>query len=112
MLLKRTKHILCLLIIFLSDTAFCYADGNPIDIKILGVSVKTIAERITQFLLSVVGGIALFLLIASGIYYITSAGNPDLQQKAKKMLFSVLTGLVIVLMSYAILATVDKLLTK
>lgn len=99
-------------IIFLSNAAYCRADGKPIEFKFLGVSIATRAERLLQFLLSITGGLALFLLIASGILYITSLGNPDSEQKAKKMLLSVLTGLIIVLMSYAILLAVDKLLVQ
>jgi len=90
----------------------CWASANPIEIKFLGVSIKTIAERILNFLLSLVGSIAFLFLIGSGIYYIISNGNPEAQKKAKRMLLSALEGLLVVSFSYILVAFVDRFLVK
>jgi TRAP-type C4-dicarboxylate transport system permease small subunit len=88
------------------------ASANPIEIKILGVSLKERLERGIEFLLSIAGSLALLLLIGSGIYYTITRGDPESQTKAKKMLISSLTGLVLVLLSYAFVYFLDNLLTK
>lgn len=87
------------------------ASANPIEIKIMGVSLSRILGNALEFLLGIAGSIALLMLIGSGIYYVTTAGNPDSQAKAKKMMIAVLTGLILILMSYAIIKVVDELAT-
>lgn len=87
------------------------ASANPIEIKIMGVSLQERLGRALEFLLSIAGSIALLMLIGSGIYYVITAGNPDSQAKAKKMMIAVLTGLILILMSYAIIKVVSDLAT-
>jgi len=74
--------------------------------------VKDRVEDLIEFLLSIAGSVALLALIFSGILYIVSGGNPDLQVKAKKMLMFSMEGIVVILLSYAILAVIDQLLVQ
>lgn len=110
MFVKKLKYFVCLAIIFLSNAFFCEAaTENPIEPKFLGISVKTILERIVNFLLRTAGSIALIILVLSGIYYIASNGNSESQQKAKRMLIGAVEGIVIIMLSYSLLALINKL---
>ncbi|MCK5123567.1 MAG: hypothetical protein KAQ87_05490 [Candidatus Pacebacteria bacterium] len=59
-----------------------------------------------EFLLSVIGGIALLVIILGGIFYIFAGANPEAQNKAKGTVTKAIIGLMFVLVSYAI---VDKI---
>jgi hypothetical protein len=106
---KRLKYLCFIAIIFASKINNCLAaDINP---QIMGVPVKTILERIVDFILGIVGGITLLFLIISGIYYAVTIGDPDKQQKAKQMLIFTLEGFAIILLSYALIALVNRVLS-
>jgi hypothetical protein len=109
----RAKYFFLSLIIFLTGSNLSLADdATPFDIKIVGVSLKTIMERIVAFLLHTAGELALLALIIAGIYYVASNGNPDAQQKAKRMIIYIIEGLFVILLSYSLLAFIDKLLLR
>ena len=106
------KYIFSSIIVFLLASSPAAASDKPIEIKFLGVSVKERAERALEYLLGITGIVALLLLIASGIFFTISIGNPDSQKKAKRMLSAVIIGLILVLLSYSFIYFVDNLLTK
>lgn len=111
MSLNKIKYFFFSAVVFFS--AFSSAEAaasKPIEIKFLGVSVQERATRAIEFLLSLAGGITLFLVIASGIFFMVSMGNPEAQQKAKRMLIGTLTGLVVILLSYSLIFYVDRFL--
>lgn len=112
MAFPRVQRVLALGFLSWSDTAVCLAANNPIQITFLGVSVQERAERLLEFLLDTAASLALLFLIGSGIYYTVSAGSPDAQQKAKKMLVAALEGLFVILLSYALLALINRLLVE
>lgn len=64
-----------------------------------------------EFLLRIAGGIALFVIIFGGIYYMVSGGNPDGQTRAKKIVTYAVIGLAIVLVSYVIIVAVESFAT-
>ncbi len=63
------------------------------------------------YLLSIGGVIGLIALIAGGISYINSAGDPGKLSKARKTVLSAFLGLVLLLGSYIILNTINPELT-
>jgi hypothetical protein len=65
-----------------------------------------------KWLLSVAGSLALLMLITGGVFYVTSSGNDQRVETAKKMITWTLLGLILILASYAIIITIDQLLTK
>lgn len=95
---------------FLIGYDYCRADS--FDIIILGVPLKTILERILKLVLRLIGEVALLLLIASGVLYAVSNGDPQRQQKAKNMAIYIIEGLVIILASWSILNLIDTLLVR
>ena len=68
-----------------------------------------IVQDLILFLLSIIGGIALIMIIFSGILYIFVGGNPEAQTKAKKNFSYAIIGLIFVLISYAIINIITDL---
>ena len=62
-----------------------------------------IFNEASLFLLSIIGGIALLVIVLSGILYIFSGSNPEAQTKAKKTFNYAIIGLILVLVSYALI---------
>ena len=60
-------------------------------------------QDLILFLLSIIGSIALLMLVFSGILYIFAGGNLDAQSKAKRTFNYAIIGLIFVLISYAII---------
>jgi hypothetical protein len=65
-----------------------------------------------KWLLSVAGAIALLILITGGVFYVTSTGNDQKVETAKKMITWTLLGLILILASYSIIIAIDQLFTK
>jgi len=64
-------------------------------------------QNLYIYLISISGAVALIALIAGGIIYLTSAGDPEKLSRAKKQIFAALLGIVILLSSYLILRTIN-----
>ena len=62
-----------------------------------------IFNEASLFLLSIIGGIALLVIVLSGILYIFAGANPEAQTKAKKTFNYAIIGLILVLVSYALI---------
>jgi len=89
----------------LRDTA--QKAGLPVSDSISPVAV---ASTIINTLLSLVGVIALIVIIYAGFTWLTSAGNEEKVTKAKKLLASAVIGVAIILGAYAITSFVVKTL--
>lgn len=64
-----------------------------------------------EFLLRMAGGLAFFILILGGIYYMVSGSNPDEQNKAKKIITYVTVGLAVILVSYSVVNQTSEIAT-
>lgn len=64
-----------------------------------------------NFLLGIVGALALLALIYSGIAYITSVGSTEGTQNAKRVFKGALIGILVVLLSYAFLGLINQMLS-
>ncbi len=62
---------------------------------------------IYEFLLSIVGIVAMVMIIIGGFRYMTSTGNASAMADAKDMIFSALLGLGLALLSWLILYTIN-----
>lgn len=69
--------------------------GGPTDFGAL-------AQTITNLLLSIAGIVSVLFIIVGGIMYATSAGNDSQVQKAKSTITNAIIGLVISVLSFAI----------
>jgi hypothetical protein len=59
----------------------------------------------TNVVVSIVSPLAILALIAAGVMYIASAGNEEKQTKAKRMIFVVVIGILIMYAAFAIVST-------
>lgn len=64
--------------------------------------------QITEWLLSFVIILTIFIIVYGGVYYITSAGEAERIESAKKIIMYSIVGLVISGLSYAIVSTVVR----
>lgn len=71
-------------------------DKSPVDITI----------RVVQWVLGMLGLIAVILILVGGFTWMTSAGNEEKIKKAKAILTSAIIGLMIILLSWALVTFV------
>ncbi|MCK5084892.1 MAG: hypothetical protein KAQ64_04535 [Candidatus Pacebacteria bacterium] len=73
---------------------------------------KDIAEVFndsTKILLIYAGRLVLLFLIIGGVYYVISGSDPQKQENAKKVITYAIFGLVVILISYAVIVSVGKI---
>ncbi len=93
----------------LASTGFIDDSDNP---EIIGGAtgnegdLKSLIQTILNFFLGFLGFVATIMVIYGGILYVTSAGNDDNVGKAKKILLYAATGIVIILISFALVNTI------
>lgn len=66
------------------------------------VDLKTSVIKLVQFVLGLMGLIAVVLIIYGGIIWMTAAGNEQRVEKAKQIITSAAIGLVVIILSWAI----------
>lgn len=110
--------ILTVALMVLLGGAFAFAQGgggaiSPADLPpVIGGatggegSFRSLALNIVNFFLYFLGFIAVVMIIYGGILYVTSAGNQENVDKAKKILLYAIIGVVVILLSFAIVNTI------
>ena len=68
-------------------------------------SFRAIVKRIVDFILLFLGLIAVIMVIYGGFLYVTSAGNEEAVGKGKKILIYAAVGIVMILVSFALVNT-------
>ena len=82
----------------------CGPGFPPPDDKCQLCHIFTLLDNIFDFVLfSIVPPIALIAVVIAGIYFFTSAGNPQSIGKAKQIFFSVVMGMVIIYGAYLLI---------
>ncbi len=69
-------------------------------------------KDLINILLMFAGAIAVIFLMVGGFQYIASRGNEEATQKAKKTITNAIIGIVLIVMSFAIVNIINTLLTK
>lgn len=94
-------------------------DGNPCKLvnPAKGQLVDTdnfpqLLSDIIKILLSFAGVVGVIFLIIGGYRYITSQGNEEGMEKAKKTITGALIGIVLIILSFAVVAIINNLLVK
>jgi hypothetical protein len=90
------------------------SSGQPVNI----IGGSRVFCSASEFIIWIIGYVqvisgtvtALFLMIG-GFLYVTSAGNEEQSEKGKKILINSIIGLVVIIMSYAIVRVVSSLVT-
>ncbi len=79
--------------------------GLPNDTSISGFIMKII-----NIALAVAGLIAVLFLIIGGFRYITSAGNEETAEQAKKIITNAIIGVVVIILSFVIVRVISNAL--
>lgn len=72
-------------------------------------SFKGILLFIIKQVLSVAGLLAVAFVIWGGYQYVMSGGNEEMAEKGKKTLINAIIGVVIIVLSWAIIAAISKM---
>ena len=115
---KITPYLLFALVLFsglafIGGSAETFAAVQPIDKPGLDVGEGELVQsvkNIINFVLGVVGLVAVAILIYAGIQLTASAGNDEAKEKAKKIITYTIIGLVIVALSWVIVEFVTRAL--
>jgi len=75
-------------------------------------SIDAVIKKIGNLFSSFIGVLAFFALVIGGFQYMTSAGNPDQQTKAKKTITYAIVGIVLAIISFAIVASIVDIINK
>lgn len=77
-----------------------------------GATVTTVLGLYINIALAVVGIIAVGFLIYGGFRYITSAGNDEEAESAKKVIQNSIIGLIVIILSYVIVTVIFNALAR
>lgn len=72
--------------------------------------IAAVLMRLLNWLLSIFGALAVISFIIAGILYLTAQGDYKNIERAKKAVVAGITGLVVGLLGYTVVLTIDKLL--
>ena len=95
--------------VFAQNNGFLQATDNPSTVSNATggeTSARALVLTIVNFFLGFLGLIAVLMIIYGGVLVLTSAGNPEGADKGKKILTYAAIGIVIILLSFAFVATV------
>lgn len=79
-----------------ADNLICKAINDETD------TVPNLIKTIVNILTYIIGTLSVIMIIVGGLMYTTSAGNADSIKKAKSTILYAVIGLVVALLSYAI----------
>lgn len=71
-------------------------------------TVSQLILTIINIILALAGLIAVLILIIGGFRYVTSFGNEEAVEKAKKMIINAVIGIVIIILSFVIVRVVSN----
>jgi cytochrome bd-type quinol oxidase subunit 2 len=72
------------------------------------LSIASVLSNIIYWILGLAGGIAVLFLILGGLQYISSSGNKDKAEKAKQTILYAVIGLIVIALSFVIVAFVSQ----
>lgn len=76
------------------------------------LDIASVLTTVIYWILSLSGGIAVLFLILGGLQYITSSGNKDRAEAAKQTILYAVIGLVVIALSFVIVAFVAQNIGK
>lgn len=115
-LFKISNWIVGILAVILPARALALDPGGITDV--VGGKIST-ENDISSIVVFVVGwillatfSVAVMILIVGGFRYITSAGNESQAEAAKETITKAIIGLVVILLAYVIVSTINNLLVN
>lgn len=104
------KFPLVFLILIIPD--FVAADGFTPGKFFQETSIANWVKAVYLFGMGIIGVLAVAVIIFAGIQYTSSVGNPEVISQAKAKIAAAIAGLLLILLSYTILYTLDPRLVK
>lgn len=92
-----------------AHAGFITGEDNPANISAATGgegSIRTLVLKIINFFLEFLGILAVIMVIYGGVTYVTAAGNDEAIGNAKKIILYSLVGIIVILLSFAIVNTV------
>jgi glucose uptake protein GlcU len=93
-----------------ADNAHCLTTTYKLPPTTSTTDFQMLLVNLLHWMLSVIGPIALIMLIIAGMMHITSAGDPQKAASAKKV-YMAMAGLIIALLSYSMLVLLNNMFT-
>jgi hypothetical protein len=75
-------------------------------------SVSGLILRVINIALAVAGLVAVLFLIIGGFRYITSAGNEETAEQAKKIIINAIIGVVVIILAFVIVRVISNALVS
>lgn len=79
---------------------------NPATTTISATDIRVLINSIVVFASSLVGGLAILMLVYAGFVWITAHGNDEQVAKAKKIITFAVLGLIVIIFAYALVSLV------
>lgn len=110
---KKISFLLSVVYLFGAMTASRAAFTVPGDTGLPnpGGGFKAVVEALLNWILAIVGLIAIIGFVISGIQYLTSAGDDDRIETAKKNMTYCIVGVVVALSAYIVVKAVNTVLS-
>lgn len=70
--------------------------------------IPVVLQNIINFLLFFAGIVAVFLIVFSGIRFVTSSGDPQKIESARKTFFYAIIGLVVIALSFVVIVFISS----
>jgi hypothetical protein len=86
------------------EANFSLTTGNKLDFSV----ILLVGLGVIEILLRIAGIVAVAFIIYGGIQYVTSQGEPDRSRKAQETIVNALIGLLIALVSVALVAFIGN----
>ncbi len=104
------KILLSLILINLISPIRASADEIIIQNPLQAATLEVIIDNLINFILRIAIVLAPLMIIVGGLLFITSGGNVQQVDRAKKLLLWTTVGLAIILLSKGVLAIINQLL--
>jgi len=75
-------------------------------------NASSLILRVINIALEVAGLVAVLFLIIGGFRYITSAGNEETAEQAKKIIINAIIGIVVIILSFVIVRVISNALVN
>ncbi len=76
-----------------------------------GTSITQLIATLMNWLLAILGFIAIIAFVIAGILYLTAAGNQGQIDKAKSTMIAAITGVIVALLGFIVVRAVTQFLT-
>ena len=103
--IKNIKYHISLITLMFSISL----PAGAMELEYFDKDVVEVLNDASLILLSYAGRIALLFLIYGGVRYVMSGADPQKQESARKVISYSILGLIIVLVSYAVISAISKI---